>query len=78
MYYAELAYEQDDPKGCFVMGACYYLRQQGELPEEIVTVSRREADRFLMIAAGQDYQPAKDLIHCLRQNGEWKHNIVNK
>ncbi|MBO4453929.1 MAG: hypothetical protein J5761_02615 [Paludibacteraceae bacterium] len=73
MHYAELAYRQDDPKGCFVTGACYYLRLQGDLPDYITTVSREEADEFLMLSAGQHYQPALDLIHCLRENGSWKH-----
>ena len=73
MYYAALAYKDDDPKGQFVVGACYYLRQQGELPDTIYAVGREEADEFLMLSAQQGYQPALDLIHCLQENGEWKH-----
>ncbi len=72
-YYGELAFLEDDPKGCFIMGACYYLRQQGQLPLQIHTVSHEEADGFLMISAGKGYKPAKDLIKCLQKNNCWNH-----
>ena len=73
MYWAQRAYEQNDPKGQFVVGACYYIRMDGHLPDEITTVSRAEADTMLMLSASQNYQPAIDLIHCLHQNGCWHH-----
>ena len=74
LYYAERAYKYDDPQGCFVVGACYYLRQQDpEFPEEIYVVSHADADTFLMISAAQYYQPAIDLIRCLHHNGCWNH-----
>ena len=73
MYWAQRAYEQNDPKGQFVVGACYYIRMDGHLPDEITTVSRAEADTMLMLSAAQNYQPAIDLIHCLHQNGCWHH-----
>ena len=72
MYYAERAYELDDPKGCFVVGACYFLRRQGDLPDYITTVkTQKEAQEMLLISAGQDYKPAKDAIHCLRESNQW-------
>lgn len=74
-YYAERAFLSDDPKGCFVVGACYYLRKQGDLPDEIYTVSRSQADSFLMISAAQNYQPALDLIQCLQSEGCWHHDF---
>lgn len=70
-FYAELAYKADDPKGQFVTGAAYYLQRQGDMPADFYTVSRKEADDFLMLSAGQGYQPAKDLIHCLEANNQW-------
>ena len=85
MYYAERAYMLDDPKGQFVVGTCYYLRCQNgaghadTLPDYIYTVSRAEADTMLMLSAAQNYQPAIDLIHCLRESGCWYHdNNVNE
>ena len=77
-YYAERAYRFDDPQGQFVVGACYYLREQGELPEEIYTVSREEADDMLWHSAEQGFQPAIDLIHCLSANGAWNRTIPNE
>ncbi len=73
MFYAERAFLQDDPKGCFVVGACYYLRQQGELPDYITIVDQAMADDMLMVSAGNGYQPAIDLIRCLQKNNCWKH-----
>ena len=76
MYWAEQAYRHDDPKGAFVVGACYYLRKQGELPEAVaLPVSRKEADDFLMLSAGQGYQPAIDLIKCLSAHDQWAHSV---
>ena len=72
-YYAAVAYKDDDPKGQFVTGAAYYLQREGDMPADFYTVSREEADSFLMLSAGQDYQPAKDLIKCLQDHQEWKH-----
>ena len=73
--YAERAYKTDDPKGCFVVAACYYLNEQGALPDYIYTVPRAEADEFLMISAAQDYQPAIDLIHCLHDQDNWPYEF---
>ena len=73
MYYAELGYEHDDPYGLFVIGACYYLRTQGELPDYISTVSHEEADKALMASAMFGCPEAIDLIQCLKANGGWKH-----
>ena len=77
MFYAALAYKDDDPKGLFVTGAAYYLRRQGDLPDSlgITTVERDEADIMLLRSAELGYQPALDLIHCLSANGEWHHSI---
>ena len=72
-YYAAIAYKDDDPKGQFVTGAAYYLQREGDMPKEYYTVSREEADDFLMLSAGQGYQPAKDLIRCLQQHNQWNH-----
>lgn len=72
-YYAERAFKLDDPKGQFVVGACYYLRLQGQLPDSIYTVSREVADSMLIYSAAQNYQPAIDLIHCLHNHGSWGH-----
>lgn len=71
-YYAELAYKQDDPKGQFVVGACYYLREQGDLPDDIYVVSHNEADSMLIFSADQGYEPAINLIHCLHENDAWR------
>jgi len=71
-YYAERAYKLDDPQGQFVVGACYYLRKQGDLPDDIYVVSHNEADSMLIFSAAQGYEPAINLIHCLHENGAWR------
>ena len=71
-FYAERAYKLDDPMGQFVVGACYYLREQGDLPDDIYTVSHNEADSMLIFSASQGFEPAINLIHCLHENGEWR------
>ena len=71
VFYMEQAYLHGDPKAHFVVGACYYLHEQGDLPEDIPYPAREEADSMLIVAASQNYQPAKDLIHCLKTHGEW-------
>ena len=71
-FYAERAYKLDDPMGQFVVGACYYLREQGDLPDDIYTVSHNEADSMLIFSAAQGFEPAINLIHCLHENGEWR------
>ena len=74
LWYAERAYKYNDPKGCFVVGTCYYLDEQDpHFPEDIYVVSHEEADTFLMISAAQNYQPAINLIHCLHENDRWNH-----
>ena len=72
LYYAERAYRLDDPKGQFVVGACYYLRAQGDLPDYIYAVSHDEADSMLIFSAAQNYQPAINLIHCLHNHDCWR------
>ena len=71
-YYAERAYKLDDPQGQFVVGACYYLRKQGDLPDDIYVVSHNEADSMLIFSAAQGYEPAINLIHCLHANNAWR------
>ncbi len=71
-YYAERAYKLDDPQGQFVVGACYYLRKQGDLPDDIYVVSHNEADSMLIFSAAQGFEPAINLIHCLHENGAWR------
>ncbi|MGN0227492.1 MAG: hypothetical protein ACI4AI_05455 [Paludibacteraceae bacterium] len=79
VFYMEQAYLHGDPKAHFVVGACYYLHEQGDLPEDIPYPAREEADSMLIVAASQNYQPAKDLIHCLQENNAWHHDFpVNK
>ena len=75
LYYAERAYLQNDPKGCFVVGACYYLNERGELPDYIYTVDQAQADTFLMISAAQKYTPAIEFIHYLVNDGSWQHDF---
>ena len=74
-YYAERAYLLDDPKGQYIVGVCYYLRQQGDLPEEIYAVSHDEADEMLWFSSCQGFQPAIDFIHALDANGAWAHRL---
>ena len=71
-YYAQRAFENDDPKGQFVVGACYYLREQGDLLEDIYVVSHNLADSMLIYSAAQNFEPAINLIHCLHDNGAWR------
>ena len=71
-YYAERAYKLDDPQGQFVVGACYYLRKQGDLPDDIYVVSHNEADSMLIFSAAQGFEPAINLIHCLHANDSWR------
>lgn len=77
IYYAERAYMDEDPRGLFVTGAAAYLKWQGELPDSLglTTVSRDEADIMLLRAADLGSEDAKNLIHCLHENGAWHHSI---
>ena len=63
--YAERAFLDDDPEGLYVLGAAYYLRQEGLLPDEIYTVSQSDADEFLDVSSAQGYDPARTLIFWL-------------
>ena len=70
--YAERAFLDDDPEGLYVLGAAYYLRQEGLLPDEIYTVSHAEADEFLDVSSAQGYDPARTLIFWLQSQGKWQ------
>ena len=76
--YTERAYRDNDPQAQFVVGACYYLQQQGELPDNIRTVSCEEANNMLWHSADQDYQPARDLIYDLNARGLWNRTIPHE
>ena len=76
-YYAALAYKDEDPRGLFVTGAAAYLKWQDpeSFPENCTTVSRDEADIMLLRAAELGNEDAKNLIHCLHENGAWHHSL---
>ena len=77
LYYAERAYKDEDPRGLFVTGAAAYLKWQDpeSFPENCTTVSRDEADIMLLRAAELGNEDAKNLIHCLHENGAWHHSL---
>lgn len=72
-FYARKAFLEEDAKGLFVMGAATYLQRQGDMPKSIATMPLEDADDMLMLSAGKHYQPAIDLINCLRKHGQWRH-----
>ena len=75
LYYADLAYNQEDPKGLFVMAVAAYLREDGTLPDSITTVSLDEAEIMLLRSAELGYPDALQAIRCLSSHGMWSHSI---
>lgn len=75
LYYARLAYLEDDAKGLFVTAAASYLRGQGVLPDTVTTVGREEAEVMLWRSAQLGYPEAVRLIRCLAAHGCWQHSI---
>ena len=71
-YYSALAYKDDDPKGLFVTGMTYYLRQDDpDFLPGYPTPSKEEADIMLLHAADLGYSEAIQFIHCLWNNNQW-------
>ena len=78
LYYADLAYNHEDPKGLFVMAVAAYLREDGTLPDSITTVSLDEAEIMLLRSAELGYPDAIQAIRCLSAHGMWDHSIPNE
>lgn len=75
-YYAALAYKDDDPKGLFVTGATYYLRQEDpEFLPGYPTPDKEEADIMLLHSADLGYPDAIQFIHCMAEHGCWNHSM---
>ena len=75
LYYADLAYNHEDPKGLFVMAVAAYLHEDGTLPDSITTVSLDEAEIMLLRSAELGYPDALQAIRCLSSHGMWDHSI---
>ena len=77
LYYAALAYKDEDPRALFVTGAAAYLKWQdpAAFPASCTTVSRDEADIMLLRAAELGNDDARQLILCLYKNGAWHHSL---
>ena len=75
-FYAQKAYEEEDPKGLYVTGVASYLALFDEWPDSLTTVSY-EDEGWLMIwrAAQLNYSDAVQLIHCMDASGIWNHSI---
>ena len=81
LYYAALAYKDEDPKGLYITGATAYLHIQD--PEAfdtlgLTTVSIDEADVLLLRAAELGNEDALKLIKCLAKEDCWTHSIPEK
>ena len=76
LYYAKLAYLEDDPKGLFVTAVASYLKSSDpDFPEYCTTVPRDEADIMLLHAAELGYEDAIRAIRCLDKNNCWHHSL---
>ena len=66
LYYAALAYKDDDPQGLYVTGAAAFLREQDpNFPDSCTTVSLDVARIMLTRAAELGHEDARTLILCL-------------
>ena len=76
LYYADLAYRQEDPQGLYVTAVASILSgQDHEFPKDIYTVPIDEAEIMLLRAAQLGHSDAKQLIRCLNEQGYWHHSI---
>ena len=79
LYYAALAYKDDDPDGLYVTGAAAYLRAQDPaFPDSCTTVPLSEASIMLKRAAELGQPDAQTLIHCLQSSGSWIDEPLNE
>ena len=78
LYYAALAYKDDDPDGLYVTGAAAYLRAQDPaFPDSCTTVPLSEASIMLKRAAELGQPDAQTLIHCLQESNCWEEENVS-
>ena len=76
LYYAALAYKDDDPQGLYVTGAAAFLRANDPaFPDSCTTVPLDEARIMLTRAADLGHEDAITLIHCLQSEGVWDHSL---
>ncbi|MCR5533109.1 MAG: hypothetical protein K6F10_04435 [Paludibacteraceae bacterium] len=71
-YYAAIAYKDDDPKGLFVTGMTYYLKESySEFIPGYPTPNKEDADIMILHSADLGYPDAIQFIHCMAKNGCW-------
>ena len=75
MYYTELAYLHDDPKGLFVAGAAAYMKKYAELPDTLPTIPFDDAFILLLRSAELGNEDAVSLIRCLDYHNCWGHSL---
>ena len=68
MYYTELAYLHDDPKGLYVAGAAAYLKEYAGLSDTLPTIP-------LLRSAELGNEDAVALIRCLDYHNCWGHSL---
>ena len=75
MYYTELAYLHDDPKGLYVAGAAAYLKEYAGLPDTLPTIPFDDAFILLLRSAELGNEDAVALIRCLDYHQCWGHSL---
>ena len=76
LYYAALAYKDDDPQGLYVTGAAAFLRANDPaFPDSCTTVPLDEARIMLTRAADLGHEDAQTLILCLQSEGVWEDRV---
>ena len=72
LFYAELAYLHDDPKGLYVTAVAAFLRAQDpNFPDSCTTVPLDEARIMLQHSADLGYPDAVKSLRCLQKHGQW-------
>jgi len=75
-YYADLAYNSDDPKALFITGIASHVRYYDpEFPKDAKTVSPNEGEYYLIRAAELGSEDAITYIRCMVAHDSWRHFV---
>ena len=75
-FYAAIAYKDDDPKGLFVTGMTYYLRENDpDFLPDYPAPNKEDAEIMLLHSADLGYPDAIQFIHCMEYHGCWNHSM---
>ena len=75
IYYTELAYLHDDPKGLFVAGAAAYMKEYENLPDYLPTIPFEDAFILLLRSAELGNEDAVAFIRYLDYYECWGHSL---